>query len=157
MWLLNAPWLFVCMKGKYSFWLLYRVPKSINLSRENCNFLCHIVLLPILFKLREVFRLDWWTKYQQNVPMFVTVAAWHDALDYWELVIKSSDKEILLHYCPGPWKITKEWTKNWQIFCRAQWAEADFNKILGTIYKIYPGLITMLQGVQKCIAWNPSK
>ena len=34
----------------------------------------------------------------------------------------------------------------------SQYAEAVFNKTLGTINKTYPGLISMLQGFQKCIA-----
>ena len=33
-----------------------------------------------------------------------------------------------------------------------QWAEVDFNKISGPRNKNYPGLISMLQGFQKCIA-----
>ena len=37
-----------------------------------------------------------------------------------------------------------------------QQAEAVFNKISGPRNKNYPGLISMLQGSQKCIAWNPS-
>ena len=53
------------------------------------------------------------------------------------------------------------WANNFIPICLfgavSQWAEADFNKILGTIYKTYPGLISILQGFQKCIAWNPSK
>ena len=38
-----------------------------------------------------------------------------------------------------------------------QQAETVFNKILGPSNKKYPGLISMLQGFQKCIASNPSK
>ena len=36
-------------------------------------------------------------------------------------------------------------------------AEAVFNRISGTSNKTYPRLISMLQGFQKCIAWNLSK
>ena len=39
----------------------------------------------------------------------------------------------------------------------SQQAEAIFNKILDSRNKTYPGLISMLQGFQKCIAGNPSK
>ena len=35
---------------------------------------------------------------------------------------------------------------------KIQWAESAFDKILGTINKTYTGLISMLQGFQKCIA-----
>ena len=34
---------------------------------------------------------------------------------------------------------------------KSQWAEADFNKILGTIYKTYPGLISIVQGFQNVL------
>ena len=38
-----------------------------------------------------------------------------------------------------------------------QLAEAVFDKISGSRNKNYPGLISMPQGFQKCIAQNPSK
>ena len=37
-----------------------------------------------------------------------------------------------------------------------QWAEAILNKISNIINITYTGLISVLQGLQKCIAWNPS-
>ena len=48
---------------------------------------------------------------------------------------------------------------NFRIFSKStpQQAEAVFNKVSGSRNKKYPGLISMLQGFQKCIAWNPSK
>ena len=37
-----------------------------------------------------------------------------------------------------------------------QRAEEILNKISNNINKTYTGLISVLQGFQKCIAWNPS-
>ena len=52
-----------------------------------------------------------------------------------------------------------EWTLNQKKIskgsfagCKTQQTEAVFNKILGTKNKTYPGLFSMLQGLQKCIA-----
>ena len=39
----------------------------------------------------------------------------------------------------------------------SQSAEAILNKISNNIKQTYIGLISVLQGFQKCIAWNPSK
>ena len=38
----------------------------------------------------------------------------------------------------------------------SQRAEGTLNKISNNISKTYTGLISVLQGFQKCIAWNPS-
>ena len=38
------------------------------------------------------------------------------------------------------------------VYSMSQKADAVFDKILGTINKTYPGLISILQGFQKCIA-----
>ena len=39
-----------------------------------------------------------------------------------------------------------------KFFLRTQRAEAVFDKIISTINKTYPGLISMIHGFQKCIA-----
>ena len=41
-------------------------------------------------------------------------------------------------------------------FPLSQRAEEILNKISDNINKTYTGLISVLQGFQKCIAWNPS-
>ena len=46
-----------------------------------------------------------------------------------------------------------DFNENVSLFdCIPQQAEAVFNEILGPRNKNYPGLISMLQGFQKCIA-----
>ena len=50
------------------------------------------------------------------------------------------------------------WRVKWwyPVYSSPQRAETILNKISNIINKTYTGLMSVLQGFQKCIAWNPS-
>ena len=54
-------------------------------------------------------------------------------------------------------RIYNAWLNFSRKYSFTQCPEINFNKTSNNIHKTYMGLTSMLQGFQKCIAWNPSK